>query len=82
MSNIYVNPYMLFPPLRYGFNILVIFIATFIHIWLIDNQTSLDFQVLESYERAYSNMVRVQQLSELEEVCPDIIWNSFFCFNH
>lgn len=25
-------------------------------------------QVLESYERAYSNMVRVQQLSELEEV--------------
>lgn len=26
------------------------------------------FQVLESYERAYSNMVRVQQLSELEEV--------------
>ncbi|MCI05424.1 serine/threonine-protein kinase TOR-like, partial [Trifolium medium] len=24
--------------------------------------------VLESYERAYSNMVRVQQLSELEEV--------------
>lgn len=26
-------------------------------------------QVLESYERAYTNMVRVQQLSELEEVC-------------
>lgn len=26
-------------------------------------------QVLESYDRAYSNMVRVQQLSELEEVC-------------
>lgn len=25
-------------------------------------------QVLESYDRAYSNMVRVQQLSELEEV--------------
>ena len=25
-------------------------------------------QVLESYERAYSNMVRIQQLSELEEV--------------
>jgi hypothetical protein len=25
-------------------------------------------QVLESYERAYNNMVRVQQLSELEEV--------------
>ncbi|KAJ0077735.1 hypothetical protein Patl1_37313 [Pistacia atlantica] len=25
-------------------------------------------EVLESYERAYSNMVRVQQLSELEEV--------------
>lgn len=25
-------------------------------------------KVLESYERAYSNMVRVQQLSELEEV--------------
>lgn len=27
------------------------------------------FQVLESYDRAYSNMVRVQQLAELEEVC-------------
>ncbi|GKB76182.1 target of rapamycin, partial [Tanacetum coccineum] len=26
------------------------------------------FEVLESYARAYSNMVRVQQLSELEEV--------------
>ena len=29
-------------------------------------------QVLESYERAYSNMVRVQQLSELEEVISDL----------
>lgn len=29
------------------------------------------FQVLESYDRAYSNMVRVQQLSELEEVRMD-----------
>jgi hypothetical protein len=27
-------------------------------------------------------MVRVQQLSELEEVCPDIICNFIFCFNH
>jgi FKBP12-rapamycin complex-associated protein len=30
--------------------------------------TELAALVLESYERAYSNMVRVQQLSELEEV--------------
>jgi hypothetical protein len=27
-----------------------------------------DMQVLESSDRAYSNMVRVQQFSELEEV--------------
>jgi hypothetical protein len=27
-----------------------------------------DMQVLESYDMAYSNMVRVQQFSELEEV--------------
>ena len=30
-------------------------------------------QVLESYERAYGNMVRVQQLSELEEVRSQFI---------
>lgn len=30
--------------------------------------TSVLDQVLESYERAYNNMVRVQQLLELEEV--------------
>lgn len=43
----------------------------------------ISFQVLESYERAYSNMVRVQQLSELEEVCSDIITMRsliFWCF--
>jgi FKBP12-rapamycin complex-associated protein len=32
--------------------------------------TELAALVLESYERAYNNMVRVQQLSELEEVYP------------
>jgi hypothetical protein len=75
---------MLLPPLRYGFCMLVIFIAKLFIFdeLIIKHLCILDFQVLESYERAYSNMVRVQQLSELEEVCPDIIWNSLFCFNH
>lgn len=36
-----------------------------------DSLYTFAVQVLESYDRAYINMVRVQQLSELEEVCSD-----------
>jgi hypothetical protein len=37
-------------------------------------------QVLESYERAYVNMIRVQQLSELEEVCSIVFENKSTLF--
>lgn len=38
------------------------------------------WKVLESYEWAYSNMVRVQQLSELEEVCILISGKYGICY--
>ena len=46
----------------------IIFVIIFAHCF---DLCLCHFQVLESYDRAYSNMVRVQQLSELEEVRMD-----------
>lgn len=46
----------------------IVFVIVFAHYFEL---CLCHFQVLESYDRAYSNMVRVQQLSELEEVHMD-----------
>ncbi|KAF4378008.1 hypothetical protein G4B88_004615 [Cannabis sativa] len=49
-------------------------------LYLITPKDIFKFPVLESYERAYTNMVRVQQLSELEEfyllslITPRFLW--------